>query len=160
MKKEPKKMQYTIKDYDPEKHDKFRALSVKQPYAQRIITGEKTIEVRSLNTTHRGDVMICSSQAPVLEGYMSGATLGLVELYDVKPIEDFTPEDWEATTIPPEDRPKITRGFGWMLRNPRRVVEFPVKGQLGVWNLVFTKGLIIEYPRHVEYDVDPKTLLR
>ena len=25
----------------------------------------------------------------------SGVTLGLVELYDVKPIKEFTPEDWE-----------------------------------------------------------------
>ena len=82
----------------------------------------------------------------------SGVTLGLVELYDIKPIKDFTPEDWENTRIPKEKREKITKGFGWLMRNPRRVIEMPIKGQLGIYNLVYTKGEIIEYPIQVVID--------
>lgn len=156
-------MQFNSKEYDPEKHDRWRALTVKQPYANDLVAeaykdengivyGEKTIEVRSKNTSYRGDVLICSAASPVYPGMESGVTLGLVELYDVKPIKEFTPEDWENTRIPKGKRAKITKGFGWMMRNPRRVVEMPIKGQLGIYNLVYTKGEIIQYPRKMVID--------
>ena len=150
-------MQYSNKDYNPEKHDRWRALTVKQPYANDLVTaaykdendvvyGRKSIEVRSKKTSYRGDVLICSSAKPVYPGMESGVTLGLVELYDVKPIKEFTPEDWENTRIPKEKRAKITKGYGWLMRNPRRVIEFPIKGQLGIYNLVYTKDCILPYP--------------
>lgn len=155
-------MQYWNKDYNPAKHDRWRALTVKNPYATQLVTpayedngivyGEKSIEVRSRNTPYRGDLMICSSCNPVIAGMESGVTLGLVELYDVKPVSEFTLEDWNNTRIPPEKRKEITRGFGWMMRNPRKVVEFPIKGQLGIYNLVYTKDTIVEYPRVVVLD--------
>ena len=116
------------------------------------VYGKKTIEVRSKNTSYRGDVLICSAASPVYPGMESGVTLGLVELYDVKPIKEFTPEDWENTRIPKEKRAKITKGYGWLMRNPRRVIEFPVKGQLGIYNLVYTKGCIVEYPKVMVLD--------
>lgn len=149
-------MQYNNKDYKPKLHDRWRALTVKNPYATQLVTaayedngivyGEKCIEVRSKNTPYRGDLMVCSSANPVIPGYENGVTLGLVELYDVKPIKEFTPEDWENTRIPKEKRAKITNGFGWMMRNPRRVIEMPIKGQLGIYNLVYTKDCILPYP--------------
>lgn len=156
-------MQFDNKKYDAAYHDKFRALTVKQPYAGDLVTAAytdddghvmaiKTIEVRSKNTQYRGDLLICSSKSPVLPGRESGVTLGFVELYDVKPVSEFTPEDWENTRIPKDKRKEITMGCGWLMRNPRRVVEYPVKGQLGIYNLVYTKGEIIEYPRKVVID--------
>ena len=113
-----KVMQFNSKEYDPEKHDRWRALTVKQPYANDLVTaaykdengvvyGRKSIEVRSKKTSYRGDVLICSSAKPVYPGMESGVTLGLVELYDVKPIKEFTPEDWENTRIPKEKRAKM-----------------------------------------------------
>lgn len=149
-------MQVEAKYYNPEVHDRYRALSVKQPYADlltqvagRTDAGEwfalKRIEVRSRNTAYRGDLMICSSATPVVPGRESGVTCGLVELYDVKRVEDFTAEDWAATCIPEGERPKT--GYGWLLRNPRRVVEMSIKGKLGVYWLVVPKGDITEYPR-------------
>ena len=156
-------MQYSNKDYNPEKHDRLRALTVKQPYANDLVTaaykdengvvyGRKSIEVRSKKTSYRGDVLICSSANPVYPGMESGVTLGLVELYDIKPIKDFTPEDWENTRIPKEKREKITKGFGWLMRNPRRVIEMPIKGQLGIYNLIYTKDVILEYPKVIVVD--------
>lgn len=154
-------MQIERKDYNPDQHDVYKALSVKQPYADlltRVVFwdesgeyhAEKTIEVRSRNTKYRGDMLVCASAKPELAGRMSGATCGFVELYDVKPIEQFTPEDWAATCIPEKDRPR--KGYGWMMRNPRRVVEMPIKGQLGVYNLIVPKGDITEYPREMALD--------
>lgn len=162
-------MQFNSKDYSPAKHDRWRALTVKNPYATQLVTaayemdgivyGEKCIEVRSKNTPYRGDLMVCSSVNPVIAGMESGVTLGLVELYDVKPVSEFTPDDWAQTRIPEEKRRHITKGFGWMMRNPRRVVEFPIKGQLGIYNLVYTKGIITEYPRALVVDKESYELL-
>lgn len=154
-------MQIDSKDYNPDQHDVYKALSVKQPYADlltRVVFwdesgeyhAEKTIEVRSRNTNYRGDLLVCASAKPELPGRMSGVTCGFVELYDVKPIEQFTTEDWAATCIPEKDRPR--NGYGWMMRNPRRVVEMPIKGQLGVYNLIVPKGDITEYPREMALD--------
>lgn len=147
-------MQYKNSEYNPELHDRFHALTVRQPYANHLVTaayvdngtvyGEKSIEVRSRATNYRGDLLVCSSAMPVIPGMESGVTLGFVEVYDVRQIETFTDEDWENTCIPVEQRPK--KGFGWFVRNPRRVVEMPVKGQLGIYNLVCPKGDITEYP--------------
>lgn len=156
-------MQINRKDYNPDQHDVYKALSVKQPYADlltRVVFrdecgkyhAEKTIEVRTRNTNYRGDLLVCASAKPELLGRMSGVTCGFVELYDVKPIEQFTPEDWAATCIPEKARPR--KGYGWMMRNPRRVVEMPIKGQLGVYNLIVPKGDITEYPRAMALDSD------
>lgn len=156
-------MQIDKKDYDPEQHDVFKALSVKQPFADLLTRvafrdesgeyhAEKTIEVRTRNTNYRGDLLVCSSAKPVIPGRMSGVTCGFVELYDIKPVEDFTPEDWAETCIPEQDRPRT--GYGWMLRNPRRVVEMPIKGQLGVYNLIVPKDDISEYPRNCKIGRD------
>ena len=151
-------MQINKKDYNPDQHDVFKVLTVKQPYADlltRVVfrdeSGEyhaaKTIEVRSRNISYRGDLLICSSAKPVdpWERHLSGVTCGFVELYDTKPVEQFTAEDWAATCIPEKDRPR--KGFGWLMRNPRRVIEMPIKGQLGLYDLVVPKGDITEYPR-------------
>ena len=43
-------------------------------------------------------------------------------------------------------------GLGWMMSNSRRVIELPIKGQLGIYNLVYTKGCIVEYPKVMVLD--------
>ena len=160
-------MQVDRKDYDPALHDSFRALTVKQPYADLLTCvvyrdqhgnsyAAKTIEVRTRNTNYRGDLLICSSAKPVLpyDQHLCGVTCGFVELYDVKRVEDFTEEDWKATCIPESERTRFKTGFGWLMRNPRRVVEMPVKGQLGFYNVIVPKGDITEYPQEMALGED------
>ena len=164
-------MQIDKKDYNPDQHDVFKALTVKQPWADlltRVVfrdeSGEyhadKTIEVRTRNINYRGELLIWSSAKPVdpWGRHPAGVTCGFVELYDTKPVEDFTPEDWAATCIPEDQRPK--KGWGWMMRNPRRVVEMPIKGQLGLYNLIVPKGDITEYPRNVAFGADGWKLIQ
>ena len=78
--------------------------------------------------------------------------MGLVELYDVKRIEDFTEDDWLCTRIPIKKRAEIKSGYGWMMRNPRKVIEVPVKGKLGIDNIPFMEGEIIPYPQRIFLD--------
>lgn len=155
-------MQYKPKDYNEEIHDRFKALTVKQPYASNLIEfshkkgdydfAYKSIEVRRKPTKYRGDVLICSSHKPIIYGLESGVSIGFVELYDIKPISEFTPEDWENTMISEDQRKLYKNGFGWMMRNPRKVIEFPIYGQLGIWNLIYSKAVIVEYPKNVILD--------
>ena len=104
-------MQIDKKYYNPEWHSVYKALCVKQPYADLLTVAvfrdsegnyhaEKTVEVRSRKTNYRGDILICASAKPVLPGRDAGVTCGFVELYDVKPVEEFTEGDWRATCIP------------------------------------------------------------
>ena len=157
----PYDMQIDRKDYNPAEHDVYKALSVKPYYADLLtrVVGkdkqgnfyaEKTIEFRSRNTNFRGDLLICASAKPVdpWGRYPHACTCGFVELYDTKPVEEFTEEDWVATCIPVNQRPK--KGWGWLVRNPRRVVEMPIKGQLGLYNLYVPKGDITIYPQHLK----------
>ncbi len=161
-------MQLNTNEYNPELHDKYRALTVKQPYAQHLVTAayvddgityaEKSIEVRSRATSYRGELLICSSATPVMPGLLSGVTMGFVELYDVKPLEQFTEQDWANTCIPVDERPK--KGFGWLMRNPRRVVEMPCKGQLGIYYFVTPKDDITEYPTMCKVDKESWLLIQ
>lgn len=166
-------MQIEKDQYDPALHEVYKCLSVKQPYADlltRVVRQDengdfhaaKEIELRSRITHYRGDVLICSSAKPVdpWGRHLAGVTCGLVELYDVKPIEDFTPEDWDATCIPIEEREKYRKGYGWLMRNPRRVVEMPIKGKLGFYNLIVPKDDITAYPQNVELGADGWKLLQ
>lgn len=162
-------MQIEKENYNPEIHEKVRSLCVQQPWADLLTVidwrdekGEyharKTIEVRSRNISYRGDLLICSSKKPEIPSRMSGVTCGFVELYDTKPIEQFTEEDWAATCIPEAERPR--KGWGWLMRNPRRVVEMPVKGQLGLFDIVMPKGDLTEYPRAMTIDSDDWKLIQ
>ena len=162
-------MQYKNSEYDSEIHDRYPALTVKQPFADNLVQFEKeingiryaikSIELRSKKTKFRGDLLITSSANPVLPGLYSGVTLGFVELYDVKPAKELTPEEWEQTTIPDNDRKKYMNGYAWLMRNPRRVIEYPIMGQVGIWNLVYTKGDIMLYPTALQVDKKSYELL-
>lgn len=158
-------MQIDRREYNPDEHDVFKALSVKQPFADLLTIAvfrdekgayhaAKTIEVRTRNTNYRGELLVCSSAKPVdpWGRHLAGVTCGFVELYETKPVEAFTPEDWANTCIPEKDRPRT--GYGWFMRNPRRVVEMPIRGQLGVYNLIVPKGDITEYPREMALGPD------
>lgn len=162
-------MQYNNSEYNPEIHDKWQALTVRQPYAQLLVTAAfinddgnvyaaKSIEVRSRATKYRGDLLVCSSANPVIPGVQSGVTLGLVELYDVRPIETFTDEDWENTAIPVDQRPR--KGYGWFMRKPRRVVEMPIKGKLGIYSLICPKDDITIYPTVCRIDKESWQIIK
>lgn len=143
--KKEQEMQYSNKDYNATIHVRKKALSVKNPYAEYIARGEKLIEVRSKPTKHRGELIICSSQKPVIQLMQSGCILASVDLYDVKPFKDLTEQERLSTKIPREQWKDLEDHYGWMLKNPIRMIEYPVKGQLGIFNLVMDKEEFIPY---------------
>lgn len=156
-------MQIHPSKYNPDSHEKFRALTVKQPFADCLITpaftdadgvtfGEKSVELRSHRIKYRGDILICASSKGCAQSGRNGVAVGLVELYDCKSVAEFTEDDWIKSRVPREIWGKITKGWGWFFRNPRPTIEMPTKGQLGLWTAVYDRGDIITYPTAVKLD--------
>ena len=107
----------------------MKAISVQNPWAHFITTGEKSIEVRSWNTEHRGDLLICSSSAPKIPGMISGCAVCIVSLDDVTP---FKRKHLEAACMDEMPEPK---SYAWHLSNVRLIKPFPVKGKLNFYNV-------------------------
>lgn len=73
--------------------DRLLALSVWQPWAYLIVSGQKTVELRSWPTNHRGEVVIHASRrvdeaaisyfAFDVETWPTGVALAVVQLVDV-----------------------------------------------------------------------------
>ena len=112
----------------------MKALSLKQPWANLIAEGKKTIETRKWSTKYRGDLVICSSRKPEIKPY--GCAICVVELYDVKPMKK---EDEKAACI------EIYKGaYSWFLRNLRKIDPvFPIQGQLSIFNLEIPDGILV-----------------
>ena len=146
-------MQYRTNEYNADLHDKFKALSVNQPFADMISKGIKKIEVRSRATKHRGNILIVSSKK-VFDGYeyneedRIGVSICRVELYDCKPLKECSEEELALTCLKRDEWIKALKSghYAWFLKNPIPVIEFPVKGQLGIFSLVYDKDFILDYP--------------
>ena len=111
----------------------MKALSVRQPYARQILTGEKKIEYRSWTTDYRGPILICSSASWAVDedeefprpspevmkrDYPRGVAVCVVDLVRIN------------------DYCKYNRRFcDWYLANPRPVKQFPVKGRLHLFDV-------------------------
>lgn len=104
----------------------WKAISLKQPWANLVASGKKTIETRKWTTKYRGDLVICSSKKPEIPP--AGYALCLAELYLIEPMKK---EHESKACI------KIYPGaYSWFLRNVRPLKSpIPVKGSLGIFNL-------------------------
>ena len=108
---------------------KYKAISLKQPWANLVASGKKTIETRKWSTKYRGNLVICSSQNPKIEP--AGCALCIVELYDVKPMEKKHEKKACIRVYP--------KAQAWFLRNLRPISPpIPVKGSLSIFNLELT----------------------
>jgi hypothetical protein len=155
-----------IQQNNPDDAQMFRCIAIKQPFADAFFEvlrtdaegmtfAEKSVEIHSRPTEHRGDVLICSSHKGVGAEGRKGVTIGVAELYDVKPVAEFTDADWQKSRVSRENWRNIKKGFGLFFRNPRRVVELPIECKSGVMQwMAAPPDSIIEYPRAVQLDAD------
>ena len=117
----------------------MKALTLQQPFAELIVSGQKTIELRKWNTHFRGEFLIHASKT-VDEDAMKhfgfsdlpiGCVVGKAVLVDVKHYanqEEFlqdrdkhlASEEWDT--------------YGFVMESAERVPLIVCKGQLGFWN--------------------------
>ena len=109
----------------------MKAVSIKQPWANLIVSGEKTIETRFWKTNHRGKLLIVSSKIPKAE--WAGCALGYVDLVDCRPM---TPQDEAAAMC--DCLPGL---YAWVLENVVAIAApFPVRGQLRLYEVPFPQS--------------------
>ena len=119
----------------------MKALSIHPFYACKIFSGEKTVECRSWSTSHRGDLLICST-AKKFKDTMPGHALCVVTLKDVVPFEK---KHLKAALMEPKYyEPGL---YAWILDDVRIIRPIPLKGKLSLW----------DYNGDIEYLQEPET---
>lgn len=104
----------------------LKALSVKQPWANRIASGEKTIETRKWHTPYRGELLIVSSKYPPIAP--AGCALAVAQLVDCRPM---TRDDERSACC------SVYLGaFSWVLADVQALLDpIPIKGALGIYSV-------------------------
>jgi hypothetical protein len=105
----------------------MKCISIRQPWASLIASGQKTVELRTWTTKYRGPLIVCASAAPTKDTHYPigpmGVTICLVELVDIRrPI----PTD-SACVVPSE------RDWAWALGRVTHLPAVAVKGRLSLW---------------------------
>jgi len=119
----------------------MKCLSVSQPYAYLIISGKKTIELRTWNTKFRGEFLVhaplkvktdaCERLGMDKTKLRTGVIIGKVELYDVKMYVSISElkSDYKSHLA---SEGFFHHKYGFLLRNPQELrVPIPYKGSLG-----------------------------
>jgi hypothetical protein len=110
----------------------LKALSVKQPWANMIASGEKTIETRTWPTAYRGELLIVSSKRPPIAP--AGSAVAIATVLDCRPM---TRGDERAACC------SVYPGaYAWVLANLRALKPFAVRGQLGIFEVKIPKAAI------------------
>ncbi len=116
----------------------MKALSLKQPFAELVVSGRKTIELRKWNTKFRGEFLIHASKNPDesamkrfgFENLACGFIVGKAKLVDVRHYKNAE----EHAKDKEFHLADIERGdYGFVLENAQRVKEIPCKGTLNFW---------------------------
>lgn len=123
----------------------MKALSLKQPWAELVASGRKTIETRTWTTKYRGPVLICAGKTWMVKASADllgrdprpdelGVAVAVADIVDVRPM---TAEDEKLALCPSEPG-----RFAWVLSNIRRIRSFPMKGMLGLFDAAVPDGVL------------------
>jgi hypothetical protein len=125
-----------------------KALSVRQPWAELILSGRKPYELRTWATRHRGPLLIhAATNTERHEAYLAGlssenlvtgAIVGMVEVVSCGP---FTSEMAEVLWTRRSYFGCWREGlYAWELRAPRRLPRpVPWRGRLGLFEVPDTE---------------------
>ena len=129
----------------------MKCLSVSQPFADLIISGKKTIELRKWNTNFRGEFFIHApikirvkdcKRLKITKKLVTGAIIGKAELYDVKKYnsskEVKMDQKFHLASKNFQDKT-----FGFKIKNAKSLrIPIPWKGQLGFFDVEISKARI------------------
>jgi len=115
----------------------MKALCLKQPWANRIASGEKTIETRTWSTRYRGELLIVASKKPNIPP--AGCAVAIAELLDCRPMQKADEQAACCETF--------LGAVAWVLANVRKVQNFPVRGKLNLFDVELPQGLLDGAPK-------------
>ena len=123
----------------------MKCLSVSQPYADLIVQGKKTIELRTWNTKFRGEFLVhapfkikkdaCKRLGIDETKLRTGVIIGKAEIYDVKVYNSVTElkADYKKHFATEEF---LRHKYGFLLKKPKELrMPIPYKGSLGFFNV-------------------------
>ena len=121
----------------------MKSLSLRQPWAELILQGRKTIETRTWNTNFRGRFIIHAAQSINkewcerfgIQNPVTGALVGSAELVSVKEynsLAQWTVDD-EKHCFPLKVWTK--KRYGFVLKNVQRMKPIPWKGKLNFFEV-------------------------
>ena len=129
----------------------MKCLSISQPFADFVIFGKKSIELRNWNTNFRGEFLIHApikirtldcKRLKINKKLVTGAIVGKATLFDVKKYNSlkelimdkkfhFAAKDFH------------NKKLGFLLKNPKPFrIPIPWKGQLGFFEVKLPKTVI------------------
>lgn len=124
----------------------MKTLSIKQPWAELVVSGKKTIELRKWNTKFRGEFLVHASKSPDADAMKKfgfsekdlplGKIIGKVFLKKVRDYKELGDEEFEKD----KGRHLAERkwgDFGFVLENPERIKSIKVNGKLGFWDFEY-----------------------
>jgi hypothetical protein len=126
--------------------DPMRCLSLKQPFADLLVSGKKMIELRRWNTTFRGEFLVhasrnidknaCKTMGIDPTWLTTGAVIGKATIYGVKTYaskEEFVVD--EALHLATYDSFGSSK-YGFLIKDAARFKKpIPAKGKLGFFEL-------------------------
>jgi hypothetical protein len=120
-------------------------LSIRQPFANAVVSGRKKTEFRSWATPYRGDLLICAGRQIDKKAALSlrmgaseceprGVALCVVTLTACREVIQFIDDE-------------VALVYEWRLKNPRCVQPVEVSGRLGLFSV---GDIRLRYGRSVE----------
>ena len=117
----------------------MKCLSVCQPFAELIVQGKKTIELRRWNTKFRGEFLVHAAKNILIEdckrmkissSIVTDSIIGKVKLTDVKKYE--SDKELKNDKKKHHSSSDITKNkYGFILENPKKLrVPIPYSGKL------------------------------
>lgn len=121
------------------RHDTPPVLSVRQPYADFLVHGDKLVEVRTWPTAYRGTILIHASQRrdpdyddPDGARRVTSAILGSVNLRDIHQVYSQLPKAQRKVHVPSHD----PRFYYWIVDAAQLFTDpIPCAGRLGLWSV-------------------------
>lgn len=129
----------------------MKCLSISQPFADLIVSGKKTIELRKWNTNFRGEFLIHApikikiedcKRLKITKKLVTGVIIGKAELYDVKKYNS-SKEVKKDQKFHFASKNFQDKTFGFKIKNVKPLrIPIPWKGQLGFFNVELSKARI------------------
>ena len=129
----------------------LKCLSISQPFADLIISGKKSIELRNWNTKFRGEFLIHAPikirtkdciRLKINKKMITGAIVGKATLYDVKKYNSIK-EMMNDQKYHHATKDFHNRKYGFVLKNAKPFrIPIPWKGHLGFFEVHLPKTVI------------------
>jgi hypothetical protein len=128
-------------DFESQQSTPHPALSIRQPWAELIMLGRKSIEVREWWTEYRGLLWIHAAKMEDAEldrrfGFTTlyrGGFIGQINLTSVVRFDRERWMRWQERHL--SEGPMPATAYGWVLRDPIRLLQpYPARGLPGLFH--------------------------